>query len=184
MTVLTSPTLLPLSPTTNPPPKKKKKREKNQINLRHDDTTQRHGYKCNSLLSSNWKKVAVHQLHRHRVALLHCWRWYFWFGTTEGCSVLPQAHKLKCFKVGRRSQLNPTRFVVSWWKHPVCIMFTMVRGHQPVWLKHPKNTVHTPIQRHTHIIIIHDALFPFWSDCNNYTLLSFVNKNKAKNLEG
>lgn len=68
----------PMTSHNNTPPHTHKNKG-NQINLRHDDTTQRDTDTNRIPSSPRTEKVAVHQLQRHRVALLHCWTLYFWF---------------------------------------------------------------------------------------------------------
>lgn len=95
MTVLTPPTLPSCEAPQQTPPSKKR----NQINLRHDNTTQR-DTDTNIIPSSpRTAKVAVHQLQRERqssiITLLNVV--FLVFGTTEGCSVLPRAQERKMF---------------------------------------------------------------------------------------
>lgn len=58
-----------------------------------------------------------------------------------------------------------------------------VREHQPFLTETSQEHcthAHRDTHTHTHIIAIHDALFPFWSDCNNYTLYFLLIKMKLK----
>lgn len=136
-------------PMTPPNNNKKKKNPKSNELEAWQHHTERHRYKYNSLLSSNGKGGCAPTLERHRVALLHCWMWYFWFLVQQ--KVVVCGLGLTSLNVSTwGGQLNPTWCVIGWWKHPVSIMLTKVIGHQPVWPSHPKNTVHTPTRRHTH----------------------------------
>lgn len=85
------------------------------------------------------------------------------------------------FHDGEKTSVEPHLCVEGWWKHP-SLLFNAYKGQRAPALQDSDipRTLYTRPHRDTHIIVIDDALFPFWSDCNNYTLYFLLIKTKLK----
>lgn len=93
--------------------------------------------------------------------------------------MLPRAHELKMFQGGEEISVEP--HLLCHWLVEAPSLYNAYKGKRaPASLTKTSQEDCTHAHTETHIIAILDALFPFWSDCNNYTLYFLLIKTKLK----